>query len=126
MQSNLENKSFPCRWVGCKKSFAHAQSCKRHEALHLTDRHFTCEGCHKTFPRLDALKKHHKSEVGADCREAGGTDENGNPIPGMTEASSPEIALEEGGSGRNGKGRGKPGSPRRRNGKGGGGDGVPA
>lgn len=50
-----------CKWGTCGKGFARQHDCKRHEALHLNIRPFTCEGCSKTFARMDALNRHRES-----------------------------------------------------------------
>ena len=54
----MEERPFQCKWPGCGKGFARQIDCKRHEQLHSNYRPFTCEGCNKTFARMDALNRH--------------------------------------------------------------------
>lgn len=70
LRSHNEERPFKCKWPGCEKGFARQHDCKRHEALHLNLRPYTCEGCKKTFARMDALNRHLKSEGGVDCARA--------------------------------------------------------
>ncbi|KAH7341791.1 hypothetical protein B0J17DRAFT_567200 [Rhizoctonia solani] len=65
IRSHNEERPFKCKWPGCDKGFARQHDCKRHEALHLNIRPYTCEGCQKTFARMDALNRHCKSVL--DC-----------------------------------------------------------
>ncbi|KAG8787245.1 hypothetical protein FRC15_009644 [Serendipita sp. 397] len=58
LRSHNEERPFKCKWPGCEKGFARQHDCKRHEALHLNLRPYTCEGCKKTFARMDALNRH--------------------------------------------------------------------
>lgn len=58
MRSHNEERPFKCKWPGCEKGFARQHDCKRHEALHLNIRPYTCTGCKKTFARMDALNRH--------------------------------------------------------------------
>ena len=58
MRSHNEERPFQCKWPGCGKGFARQHDCKRHEQLHSNYRPFTCEGCNKTFARMDALNRH--------------------------------------------------------------------
>jgi hypothetical protein len=69
LRSHNEEKPYQCKWPGCAKSFARQHDCKRHENLHLNIRPFTCEGCKKTFARMDALNRHLRSEGGTECQK---------------------------------------------------------
>jgi uncharacterized Zn-finger protein len=60
MRSHNEERPFQCKWPGCGKGFARQHDCKRHEQLHSNYRPFTCDGCNKTFARMDALNRHRK------------------------------------------------------------------
>lgn len=60
-------KPYQCSYDGCDKSFARAHDCKRHELLHLGVRKYHCSPCKRDFVRLDALHRHHRSEVGQSC-----------------------------------------------------------
>ncbi|GAA5867319.1 hypothetical protein JCM3774_003545 [Rhodotorula dairenensis] len=60
-------KPYKCSYDGCDKSFARAHDCKRHELLHLGVRKYHCSPCKRDFVRLDALHRHHRSEVGQSC-----------------------------------------------------------
>ncbi|KAN0064598.1 hypothetical protein ACQY0O_002227 [Thecaphora frezii] len=64
LRSHADERPFKCEWPGCQKSFARAHDCKRHQNLHLNIKPHTCEHCGKTFARLDALNRHHKSDTG--------------------------------------------------------------
>ncbi|KAF9648721.1 hypothetical protein BDM02DRAFT_3081668, partial [Thelephora ganbajun] len=70
MRSHNEEKPFQCKWPGCGKGFARAHDCKRHEQLHFNYRPHKCEGCGKSFQRMDALNRHLRSEGGQDCQKA--------------------------------------------------------
>lgn len=65
MRSHMDQRPFKCDWPGCGRSFARTHDCKRHQNLHLNIKPYSCEACGKTFARLDALNRHHKSEGGA-------------------------------------------------------------
>ena len=43
--------------------FARRHDLKRHELLHTGEKKYLCEACKTPFVRLDALQRHHKSEV---------------------------------------------------------------
>ena len=58
MRSHNEERPFKCKWPGCDKGFARQHDCKRHEQLHLNVRPYTCQGCLRTFARMDALNRH--------------------------------------------------------------------
>ena len=63
LRSHNEERPFKCKWPGCEKGFARQHDCKRHEALHLNLRPYTCDGCKKTFARMDALNRHCESRI---------------------------------------------------------------
>ena len=77
MRSHNEERPFQCKWPGCGKGFARQHDCKRHEQLHSNYRPFTCDGCNKTFARMDALNRHreypwfihdtHSSPISTQC-----------------------------------------------------------
>lgn len=59
LRSHREERPYVCTWPECGKSFARQHDCKRHEALHLNMQgSHKCEGCGRTFARLDALNDH--------------------------------------------------------------------
>ncbi|KAL5504328.1 hypothetical protein ACEPAH_8402 [Sanghuangporus vaninii] len=68
MRSHNEERPFKCKWPGCEKGFARQHDCKRHEQLHLNIRPYTCQGCQRTFARMDALNRHLRSDAGTDCQ----------------------------------------------------------
>lgn len=45
------------------EGFARRHDLKRHELLHSGVKKYICEACQQPFVRLDALQRHHKSEV---------------------------------------------------------------
>ncbi|KAL8292146.1 hypothetical protein RQP46_001612 [Phenoliferia psychrophenolica] len=74
-RAHRNEKPYACSYEGCEKAFARAHDCKRHELLHLGVRRYHCDPCQRDFVRLDALQRHHRSEIGQVCvnqlREAG-------------------------------------------------------
>ncbi|WAQ90503.1 hypothetical protein PtA15_12A493 [Puccinia triticina] len=60
-------KPFACGYPGCTSRFARAHDQKRHYKLHLGVKDYSCPVCQKTFIRLDALQRHHKSDAGQAC-----------------------------------------------------------
>ncbi|KAJ9101099.1 hypothetical protein QFC21_003317 [Naganishia friedmannii] len=67
IRSHNEERPYKCTFEGCDKSFARQHDCKRHMQLHIGIKPFICENCHRTFARLDALSRHHKTDSGAEC-----------------------------------------------------------
>ncbi|BGP16981.1 hypothetical protein JCM10213_007427 [Rhodosporidiobolus nylandii] len=66
-RAHRNEKPYKCSYDGCEKAFARAHDCKRHELLHLGVRKYHCGPCKRDFVRLDALHRHHRSEVGQAC-----------------------------------------------------------
>lgn len=54
----FEEQSSQCTWPGCGEKLAGAQSCKRHEILHLSHRsHEECDCCSSSSTRADGLSR---------------------------------------------------------------------
>jgi len=68
LRSHNEERPFKCKWPGCDKGFARQHDCKRHEQLHLNIRPYVCQGCNRTFARMDALNRHLRSDAGTECQ----------------------------------------------------------
>ncbi|GAA5867006.1 hypothetical protein JCM8547_008406 [Rhodosporidiobolus lusitaniae] len=66
-RAHRNEKPYKCSYEGCDKAFARAHDCKRHELLHLGVRKYHCSPCKRDFVRLDALHRHHRSDVGQAC-----------------------------------------------------------
>ncbi len=84
LRSHADERPYKCDWPGCDKSFARSHDCKRHQNLHLNIKPHTCEQCGKTFARLDALNRHHKSDTGG-CNsesQSNSTDASSGSRPG--------------------------------------------
>jgi uncharacterized Zn-finger protein len=95
MRSHNEERPFQCKWPGCGKGFARQHDCKRHEQLHSNYRPFTCEGCNKTFARMDALNRHLRSEGGAECQRIldAAKDSEKLPVPKTEEKAWPGMSV---------------------------------
>lgn len=106
LRSHNEEKPFQCKWPGCGKGFARAHDCKRHEQLHFNYRPHKCEGCGKSFQRMDALNRHLRSEGGQDCQKAqdeaqangavnsAGLSSAGSMGPGPPESAGSFVAMD--------------------------------
>ncbi|KAG7439241.1 uncharacterized protein BT62DRAFT_1060285 [Guyanagaster necrorhizus] len=58
---NNDERTYPCTYEGCGKSFYYKGSVKEHiKSVHLGKRRYTCpyEGCNKSFSRKEYLEKH--------------------------------------------------------------------
>ncbi|KAG9316124.1 hypothetical protein JVU11DRAFT_3801 [Chiua virens] len=95
MRSHNEERPFQCKWPGCGKGFARQHDCKRHEQLHSNYRPFTCDGCNKTFARMDALNRHLRSEGGAECQRIldAAKDSERLPVPKTEEKAWPGMSV---------------------------------
>lgn len=104
LRSHADERPYKCDWPGCDKSFARSHDCKRHQNLHLNIKPHTCEQCGKTFARLDALNRHHKSDAGG-CM--GRSDESqSNSTDSSSFSSAPEGPVSQPGSGSDHSGQG--------------------
>ncbi|PWZ02097.1 hypothetical protein BCV70DRAFT_198376 [Testicularia cyperi] len=101
LRSHADERPFKCEWPGCDKSFARSHDCKRHQNLHLNIKPHTCEQCGKTFARLDALNRHHKSDTGGcSMRSDDGSSQSASNASGSdaSEAAGSRPASEAGGN----------------------------
>ena len=91
------------RWPGCDKSFARSHDCKRHQNLHLNIKPHTCEQCGKTFARLDALNRHHKSDTGGCTTKSDGESQSnetdGSSISGAYDGADSDRGSQNWGQG---------------------------
>ncbi|KAJ9475179.1 Transcriptional regulator CRZ1 [Pseudozyma hubeiensis] len=109
LRSHADERPYKCDWPGCDKSFARSHDCKRHQNLHLNIKPHTCEQCGKTFARLDALNRHHKSDTGGCNSESqssstdassrsGGGDDAMESQPGSNSSNWGQSTVDAGGS----------------------------
>lgn len=99
LRSHADERPYKCDWPGCEKSFARSHDCKRHQNLHLNIKPHTCEQCGKTFARLDALNRHHKSDTGGCISESQSSSTDASSKSGGADVSKPQH-----GSGRSSSG----------------------
>lgn len=87
LRSHADERPYKCDWPGCDRSFARSHDCKRHQNLHLNIKPHTCEQCGKTFARLDALNRHHKSDTGG-CTMKSDSESQSNSTDASSAASA--------------------------------------
>ncbi|CAI7611335.1 unnamed protein product [Penicillium viridicatum] len=59
-QSDMHERRFKCKIVGCRMGFKREDHLERHTRSHLKEKPYVCwvPGCHRAFSRLDNLKVH--------------------------------------------------------------------
>lgn len=63
LSDSVCDASRPLNNIDSLTGFARRHDLKRHELLHSGVKKYLCEACQTSFVRLDALQRHHKSEV---------------------------------------------------------------
>lgn len=103
LRSHADERPYKCDWPGCDKSFARSHDCKRHQNLHLNIKPHTCEQCGKTFARLDALNRHHKSDTGGCTTKSDGESQSnetdGSSISGAYDGADSDRGSQHWGQG---------------------------
>jgi uncharacterized Zn-finger protein len=103
LRSHADERPYKCDWPGCDKSFARSHDCKRHQNLHLNIKPHTCEQCGKTFARLDALNRHHKSDTGGCTTKSDGESQSnetdGSSISGAYDGADSDRGSQNWGQG---------------------------
>ncbi|KLO17086.1 hypothetical protein SCHPADRAFT_821976 [Schizopora paradoxa] len=99
LRSHNEERPFKCKWPGCDKGFARQHDCKRHEQLHLNIRPYVCQGCNRTFARMDALNRHLRSDAGTECQAR-------QPLLTSDQPNNPELQNTNGDAGNEVNGNG--------------------